>query len=174
MNKNIFASVITAAVLAIGAVTPAYATPVTWTLSNVVFADGAKATGSFVYDADTQTISTSSIAVTAGTLSAYTYNMKGLVNAVAPNTILILNNFGDAVSRYLDLQTVSALTNNGGIMALVTGTTTLSYECNNCSIVRYITSGSLQAGSTNIPEPATFGLLGLGLAAMAWRRRKAS
>ena len=76
--------------------------------------------------------------------------------------------------RYLDLQTTSALTNDGGIVALLTGTSTLSYECNNCGIVRYITSGSVQAASSNVPEPATFGLFGLGLAGMALRRRKSA
>jgi hypothetical protein len=43
-----------------------WAVPVTWTLHDVVFSDGAVATGTFVYDADTNTYSSVNITTTTG------------------------------------------------------------------------------------------------------------
>ena len=46
----------------------AWAVPVTWTLHNVVFEDGATASGSFVYDADTNTYSAVNITTQGGSI----------------------------------------------------------------------------------------------------------
>ena len=46
----------------------AHATPVVWYLSGVTFIDGGAASGSFTYDADTNTYSAISISTTAGSI----------------------------------------------------------------------------------------------------------
>lgn len=53
--------------LALGLATAAHAVPVQWTLDNVAFDDGGTASGSFVYDADTQTYSNIQVSTTSGT-----------------------------------------------------------------------------------------------------------
>jgi hypothetical protein len=47
-----------------------WAVPVTWTLRDVVFNDGGVATGTFVYDADTNTYSSVNVTTTTGTARA--------------------------------------------------------------------------------------------------------
>src|SRR5271167_3686441 len=53
------------------------AAPVTWTLTGVTFSDGGTATGTFTWNADTQTIGAYSITVTGGnttTFPTFTYD----------------------------------------------------------------------------------------------------
>jgi uncharacterized repeat protein (TIGR01451 family) len=52
----------------------AAATPKTWYLRNFTFADGATATGSFVFDASTHSFSSVNIATTTATRTGATYN----------------------------------------------------------------------------------------------------
>jgi len=54
---------------------PASATPITWTLTGVIFTDGATATGSFVFDADTLTFSDIDVVFTpaSGAPITFTY-----------------------------------------------------------------------------------------------------
>jgi hypothetical protein len=99
----------------------ALADPVTWTLNGVTFDDGGAASGSFVYDADTNTYSNVNITTTAGTVrtSGATY--------VAPSTALpsdanalVAQTSGGAVSGEAFLQLVPdfSLTNAGGTVAI--------------------------------------------------------
>src|SRR6185436_1870527 len=72
-NSGVFLLASAACLLA----SPAMAIPVTWTMSGVTFDDGGTASGSFVYDADTDLISTWSLGIVAGSVSAlpsFTYN----------------------------------------------------------------------------------------------------
>ena len=43
-----------------------HADPVEWTLQNIVFEDGGTLTGTFVFDADTQTVSNINLEASAG------------------------------------------------------------------------------------------------------------
>src|SRR3954453_13212771 len=61
------------AALVLMASTPIVAAPVLWTLSGVTFADGGTASGSFVYDATTNTYSAINVTSAGGTLSSVTY-----------------------------------------------------------------------------------------------------
>ena len=74
----------------------AAATPMTWFLTGFTFADGATATGSFVFDASTHSFSSVNIATTTATRTGATYNTlsTGLIpdatgalfdTSVAPN-----------------------------------------------------------------------------------------
>src|ERR1051326_2147724 len=52
--------------LFVSCITPALAIPITWNLSGVTFADGGTASGSFVYDADTNVYSFVNVTTTNG------------------------------------------------------------------------------------------------------------
>jgi hypothetical protein len=67
--------------LALLGISPAFASPVTWTLSGVEFSNGSSATGSFVFNVDTNTFSNIDISLTAGTGFA-----AETLDAIAPSS----------------------------------------------------------------------------------------
>ena len=75
------------------------ASPITWTLQNAVFNDGGVATGSFVFDADTQTVVSYNIQTSGGNTTNFPaflfqngvgYNMYASPNPPT-NTIYFAN-----------------------------------------------------------------------------------
>ncbi|MFG6465943.1 hypothetical protein [Roseateles sp. BYS87W] len=115
----------------------AHATPVVWQLDNVKFTDGASATGSFTFDADTLSYSAWSIQTTNGMFAGQTYDTSTSSTYSALNSahhffINLLNN-----SRYLTFDLVGDLTNAGGAVAIRTpaGNSARdgSFECLNCA-----------------------------------------
>jgi hypothetical protein len=85
-----FALVLSLCVLTIlcGVTGSAWAVPVTWTLHNVVFQDGATVSGSFVYDADTNTYSAVNITTTTGPIrtgATYTFVCTTPCDLIAPS-----------------------------------------------------------------------------------------
>lgn len=180
-NKLMRAVVGAAAVLAMGT---AGAAPVLWTLSNVSFDDGGVATGSFVYDATTGTYSSITITTSGGTaLPGTTYTTNEQVTFPFQTDSLhltLIDNFGlpDLSGESLiGLTYVSALTNAGGAINLVTGYfnsfegTCGVADCGSGSGNRTTVVGGQVVGSV-IPEPATMALVGLGLLGLARQRRR--
>lgn len=169
------------ACLALAAVAPASAMPLTWTLSGVVFEDGGTASGSFVYDADTNTYGTISVTTTAGTLfggATYTLPDPG-VNPIyyAGDAVFVTGPAAD----YTGLPVISLVppgvyTDAGGTLP-IDGSAEFTCTTANCDFgikVRYITAGFVSASS--VPEPLTLSLFAGGLAAttaLRRRRRKA-
>ncbi|MDP6436812.1 MAG: hypothetical protein QF803_01515 [Gammaproteobacteria bacterium] len=98
----------------------AHAIPRAWILEDVVFDDGTTATGSFVYDADTDTLSDISIVTQNGLandgspLTAQTYTQ--LYSGTPVSDPVILNQAGNTGTddTYLVLSFAAPLTNNGG------------------------------------------------------------
>lgn len=125
----------------------AHAFPVTWTLSGVTFSDQGTATGAFVYDADTNAISSWSVSVAGGNTDTFppvTYdNTTSSASYVtnAPTDVGALFNL-NASLRQLRLPAVSALSDAGGTLAVnISGSG--AAECFNCGPSRAYTAGNL-------------------------------
>lgn len=164
---------------------PALAVPVTWTLNGVAFSDGGSATGSFIYDADTNTFSSINVQVSGGSLPALTYIAPHPV-AQASIVALLPTASGDFTGvRVVVFGPIGGLTNAGGTLTL--NTAPVEGTCTNptCSTttggVRSLTAGTLvgvAAGPAPIPAVSTtlLGLTGALLAggAMLLMRRRGS
>jgi len=162
----------------------AYAVPVVWTLNGVTFNDSGTASGSFTYDADTNTYSAISISTTAGSnkgAASYDVLISGFATATSFRFANSANSGAYIGTPVLDFA-FSALTNAGGSVTLDTPT---SYEadCGNASCTtdagsnRIVNAGTVEgaqpsSGSTAIPTMPIYGLVltVLGVLAIAGRR----
>lgn len=173
MKMNLFRATIIAASLTLATALPAHAELMTWNLSGVTFTDGTVATGSIVMDPAARTWSNFSVSTFDGVLARTTYDNSnsGLYfgAGAGPNNFILFDNTG---RRYFNFSFITALNPLGGDFAL---SPSASYECNNCSPYRLVTSGSLTTlEDADIPEPATAALLIPALGMLGWmtRRRK--
>lgn len=157
----------------------AQATPLTWTLSGVSFIDGATASGSFVFDADTRTYLSWDIVTTAtvdaaangglgNSMNGKSYTTNNLSNAstdyyLNPSSLAVQ----DALGNRFGMVYASKLTNDGGVIDLKSGAS-MGYEINGFRS-RNIIAGSVAAAS--VPEPASGVLLLAGLGVIGWARR---
>ena len=150
----------------------AQATPRWWALFNLTFDDLAQGDGLFVYDDSNNQFSYWRISVSAASfMPAYTYesgepgNSVGIHNATQVDFVAFPPG---QPSRYLRLAFASPLDQWRDISLKSSGE---SYECDNCSNFRYVTSGHV----ASMPEPSTVVLMvaGVGLVGFMARRRKA-
>jgi hypothetical protein len=142
--------------------------PLTWTLDNFTFADGGVASGTFVYEASSNSILDWNISVSGGdeaTFPPFTYDPTTTEAGVATNIMVcdaqgqncqpadialelhfIIDEFalgGTPDSRVLALSTDVPLTDAGGTIPLNTTSLFKSRECFNCSPFRLVVTGSL-------------------------------
>lgn len=175
-TKNLLLLILTLAPISFGS-------PVSWNLSDVTFSDGARATGSFQFDADSNTFGSWKINVTAGVLSAFIYTNANSspfdgVQASGYQPTFFFSQNGS--TRELRITPLTALTDAGGTVAInlnTWGGGSGSVECVDCTPYRNIVSGSLTTDSLNgVPEPGSMGLLGIGLVSFSifagrWKSR---
>ncbi len=171
---TVMTRVLGAAALAMAAAAPALASPLVWTLTDVHFDDDATASGTFTYDADTGLISDWSITISGSSvLPDFTYTKDGIQDAeefpygVAGFALFSFTDSADPFStdRFFNLVTVRALSDSGGIVALVADGS--SVDCDNCGNYHTVDRGSVVAlGSSPTPEPATWALTILGFGAI--------
>lgn len=138
----------------------ARAVVVTWTLDGVTFDDGAMATGSFDYDADTNMYSAINLTTTAGVLPGETYTTASVASNATFLELLIITN------TFLQLNFSAPLTNAGGVIGVTGQEARLIF-----GPVRDIVAGSV------VPVPAALPLFLSGLAVfgfIARRRRSAA
>jgi hypothetical protein len=149
----------------------ASAANVDFQLSNVKFDDGTSLTGGFTIDDATGNLVSFDINSEAGTLPGfeYTTGMPTYRDLFYGNEYIFVN---PAYTQYVSLTFAAPLTT--GSNALIT-TDYKSYECDNCTVVRSVVSGSAVSGA--VPEPASWALMlgGFGAIGGAMRsRRKAA
>lgn len=160
----------------------AQATPILWTLDDVEFDDGGTATGTFLYDADTDIYSAISVTTTVGTTlpgEFYQFHNPDVFSDADGllGLTTIANPVGGTPAFNINLE--SALTNAGGTVVLLTLPPPAAFEgfCFNdpCTgfqgTFRAVTSGTVFAQA--VPEPSSALLFPVGLAiwARALRRR---
>jgi hypothetical protein len=142
-----------------------WANPVTWYLSNVTFNDGGRAVGSFVYDADTKTVSSINIQTTPGAttvsgasaIAGGNYSVLIPSSAGAPDLVFTSGSTLGQTFRRLALLIPNTLTNSGGAIQVTQNS--LEGFCNTpacpgflAGTTRSITSGLLVAASSASPR----------------------
>jgi hypothetical protein len=147
-----------------------------WHLAGVTFADGGTASGSFDYNADTNTYSFVNITTTGGSLAGSTYlaldpgfSSSNSILAVVPNAGL--GNFTG--TPLLAFQFASPLTDSGGTISTISPSA--EGTCGNaaCSSpsgggLRFVSAGSV----STVPEPSTLSLILLGALGLVLRKRQ--
>jgi hypothetical protein len=162
----------------------ALADPIQWTLAGVMFDDGGSAFGSFLFDADTTTFSAVNIQTTAGTALAgvaypdFAFGDASILFLISDPSVL-----GDPTPDLtgvwqLALGLTSPMTNGGGVIPLGSVGQGSELFCADVDCIlqsgRFIDAGAIEAESvmTQVPEPSTLALVGIGLATLWLRRRR--
>lgn len=143
---------------------------ITWTLSGLTFDDGGTASGSFNYDAVTNTYSAINVTTTTGTtLTGATYTSLSDLASSSDTGLLFGASSVDLTGISLLMLLFDApLTNSGGIVqvALLPPNDGIEAICtsSDCSTFssRSVTGGEV-IGTVVTPEPPAISLLSIGL-----------
>jgi len=181
MIRSAVAAVIFAAIL-LAMVPAASADDVTWTLTGLTFFGGGTATGSFTYDATTNTVTSIDIVTTGGPSGTVTYTAldPGYGPYAFDMAFVPTPSLSDYVGQpALELQFqdgtggLESLTNAGGVVIVDVN----EFVCSNavCSTADEV-RGTLDGGTVvgvPAPEPSVLSLMAIGLFGLvAVARRK--
>ena len=152
-----------------------------WNLQDVAFENGEIATGSFMYEASTNTYSSASITITSSPISHLnrTWTDVSINPAVSSSTTLyfISTSSLHTDSVQFSWDTSSPLNESGGIRVLSSDVSNIRHTNFESGVIltqrSYVVSGSLVA-VTPVPEPEIYAMMLAGLGIMGWaaRRRK--
>ncbi|MGD1878709.1 MAG: PEP-CTERM sorting domain-containing protein [Kiloniellaceae bacterium] len=184
MMKTIMWSLCVAAAACLFAA-PASAIPVTWYLYDANFSSGGSASGSFVYDADVNQYSGIDLPTTTdGTRAGSHFTSVNATSSGNASTMITLNGPLTTGTWELALGFAAPLTNAGGMIDVVPYPSGFTVEgiCNNdlCTGIdapfRFLQAGAFVSTTQQIlvSEPGALGLFALGLAGLAYLRRRQS
>jgi hypothetical protein len=162
----------------------------TWTLGDVTFDDGATATGSFDYDAGTNTYSNIAITVSGftnapvyGPLGSdpFTYTNPVVLESFSTDSELIFiqqlstpgsgSDCVDSCQRQMIMSFATSLTSLGGTVAIDPNVLSFEYlEKLGANDTHNISGGSFTAAP--VPVPAAAWLFATALGVLGWSRRK--
>ena len=158
-------------------------TYVMWDLNGVTFTGGGTATGDFTYDATTQTITSWDISasqgtsVLSGTADPHTFSASASASVAneAPDSLITLSDLSSGYpGYYLSLEYFGPPSKLGtpGSLTLLSPYTfyTVYASPSSNKSYPYVSGGSLTG--TALPLPPSAFLLGSGLIALVWTRRK--
>ena len=154
MRKALFALLVFSVLSA-----TASAKPVVWTLSGLTFSDGGAASGSFSYDADTNTYSSVNITTTAGSVVLTGATLQYVAPGLPPMSAQVLtaaSNAGDLTgTRAFALFFSPALTNAGGTVT-ITGqeASCLDATCSAPTAPSRLVAAGHASGLSNADVPA--------------------
>jgi hypothetical protein len=148
----------------------ANAAPVLWAVDSLLFDDGGTGSGTFTYDADTNTYANIDIVTTAGTEFDGAPYMAVIDSAPNDSDYLAVMLFPLEGAPLLELSFAASLTNAGGVIAIEgVGESLCGQECTYPILgLRDITSGQISA----VPVPAAVWLFGSALGGLGWMRRR--
>ncbi len=134
--------------------------PVVWQLSGVTFADGGTASGSFVYDASTNTYSAVNITTTPGTTITTGATLQYVSPGVTPSATGFLSGASNAAdltgTRAFALFFAAPLTNAGGLVTLATSqeASCANATCGSPAAPARFTNAGAVNGTAASPVPA--------------------
>ena len=178
-SQSAIQSLVVAGALLAGLYVPhdAHALLIRWTLSGASFNDGGTASGSFLYDADTSTMTGFDVTTTAGAAlsGAHYVDLNGDFPPYPSHSFAVTIPAAPPLppnSPFLALQFQSALSNAGGTINLLSGGEgfCLDSVCSLGSYRRVFNGGSVVG--VKVPEPGVLSLLVLGVGALLLARRK--
>jgi len=170
--------------LLLGFAPVASADGVAWTLHGMLFSDGATASGSFVYDASTNTVSAVDITTTSGSLfEGATYTTVDPSFTPLPSDIgvvvLLLPDFTASSALELEFFTSNTfatpenLTNAGGtVFTALNEFVCLNPACTSVNDLRGTIGDGTVTGTVSTPETSTLLLLAMGLPGLYILRRR--
>lgn len=157
----------------------AQAISITWDIVGVG-ASGGSVTGSFVFDADTTTTSNVSVMTSGGALPTATYSFPH-PDFFFAGSLWFLEIAGADLTggQSLFFVLASSMTNAGGTIGLIGVQTGVCVDviCSSLdgslpNTLDLSPAGSIVSRVTPVPEPSALSLLVMGLAGIAWVRRR--